>query len=209
QLIHLNEDKEKQEKKFLPEPMKFLEPKNNPPEQYKSKAWNIVKLEKEKENYIDSYKINIAINSETASGKTSVGKLIAEKHHYQFINTGVFYHYLGFKFQSDNFKTNFYKIINYLDNLKNENHLDEINTIVENFSKEEYFFSEKGFVVVGRDVTFNILPKAEVKILLSTDLNIRTLRRAQQLDSDNIINNILLNIINHDSKSFTLFTEAK
>ncbi|CAG8825033.1 2777_t:CDS:1, partial [Gigaspora margarita] len=55
QLIHLNKDKEKQEEKFLPEPIKFPEPKNNPPEQYRSKAWNIVKLEKEKENYIDSY----------------------------------------------------------------------------------------------------------------------------------------------------------
>ncbi|CAG8851843.1 29100_t:CDS:2, partial [Gigaspora margarita] len=138
----------------------------------------------------DTKEINIAIDSEMASDKLVL-----------------------FKFQSNNFKTNFYKIIDHLNNLKNENYLDEINTIVENFSKEEYFFSgkkaailaendeiceainlilckitkEKGFVVV-----------AEVKILLSADLNIRALRRTQQLDSDNITNNILLDIINCD-----------
>ncbi|CAG8853910.1 13245_t:CDS:2, partial [Gigaspora margarita] len=168
----------------------------------------------------DTKEINIVIDSKTASGKTSVGKLIAEKLHYQFIDTGVFYHYLGFKFQSDNFKTNFYKIINHLNNLKNENYLDEINTtaaiLAENDETCEAINSilheitkEKGFVIVDKDVTFNILPKAEVRILLSADLNIRALRCTQQLDSDNITNNILLDIINHDSKSFTFFTEAK
>ncbi|CAG8853455.1 32139_t:CDS:1, partial [Gigaspora margarita] len=35
----------------------------------------------------DTEEINIAIDGETASGKTSVGKLIAEKLHYQFIDT--------------------------------------------------------------------------------------------------------------------------
>ncbi|KAF0472328.1 cytidylate kinase [Gigaspora margarita] len=99
----------------------------------------------------DTEEINIAINSKTASGKTSVGKLIAEKLHYQFIDTGVFYRYLGFKFQSDNFKTNFYKIIDHLNNLKNENHLDEINTTVENFSKEEYFLSGKKAAILAEN----------------------------------------------------------
>ncbi|CAG8814411.1 20240_t:CDS:2 [Gigaspora margarita] len=86
---------------------------------------------------------------------------------------------------------------------ENDKIREAINSILREITKE------KGFVVVGRDVTFNILPKAEVKILLSADLNIRALRRAQQLDLDNITNNILLDIINRDSKSFTLFTEAK
>ncbi|CAG8840632.1 25978_t:CDS:2, partial [Gigaspora margarita] len=139
----------------------------------------------------------------------------------------------GFKFQSENIKTDI--LIDHLDDLKNKNRLNEINTTVKNFNKDEYFFSgkkaailaenneiheainsilheitkEKGFVVVGRDVIFNILPEAEVKIFLFAEFNIRALKRAQQLNSDNITNIILLDIINHDSKSFTLFTEAK
>ncbi|KAF0476689.1 cytidylate kinase [Gigaspora margarita] len=126
----------------------------------------------------DTEEINIAIDGETASDKTSVGKLIAEKLHYQFINTAAIL-------------------------AENDEIHETINSILHEITKE------KEFVVVGKDVTFNILPKAKVKILLSADLNIRALRQAQQLDSDNITNNILLNIINHDSKAFTLFAEAK
>ncbi|RIB01219.1 P-loop containing nucleoside triphosphate hydrolase protein [Gigaspora rosea] len=147
--------------------------------------------------------INIAIDGPTASGKTTVGKLIAENFNYQFIDT--------------------------------ENILNEINTIIKNLSEEDYFYSEqqaaklsknvelcekinsflceitkeKGFVVVGRDVTFNILPDAEIKIFLSADIDIRALRRARQLKLNNITNDIWLDILNQDSKSFALIEEAK
>ncbi|CAG8502053.1 8330_t:CDS:10 [Gigaspora rosea] len=99
--------------------------------------------------------INIAIDGAIASGKTTVGKLIAKNLNYQFIDTG-----------------------------------------------------KKEFAVVGRDVTFNILPDAEIMILLSADIDIRALRRAHQLNSENI-NDIWLDILNRDSKSFNLIKEAK
>ncbi|CAG8853141.1 25000_t:CDS:1, partial [Gigaspora margarita] len=86
---------------------------------------------------------------------------------------------------------------------ENDKIREAINSILRKITKE------KGFVVVGRDVTFNILYKAKVKILLFADFNIRAMRHAQQLELDNITNNILLNIINCNSKSFALFKEAK
>ncbi|CAG8828610.1 12450_t:CDS:1, partial [Dentiscutata erythropus] len=40
--------------------------------------------------------INITIDGPIASGKTTVGKFIAEKIQYQFIDTRIFYRYLGY-----------------------------------------------------------------------------------------------------------------
>ncbi|RIB05390.1 hypothetical protein C2G38_2280839 [Gigaspora rosea] len=78
----------------------------------------------------------------------------------------------------------------------------------ENNSPKQYRSKKKEFAVVGRDVTFNILPDAEIMILLSADIDIRALRRAHQLNSENI-NDIWLDILNRDSKSFNLIKEAK
>ncbi|RIB06724.1 P-loop containing nucleoside triphosphate hydrolase protein [Gigaspora rosea] len=170
--------------------------------------------------------INIAIDGPIVSGKTTVGKLIAENLNYQFIDTEVFYCYLGYKYSIynntliDDLKKNF----------KNKNILNEINTFIKNLSEEDYFYSEqqaaelsknvelcekinlflceitkeKGFVVVG-----NLLPDAEIKIFLSADIDIRALRRARQLKLNDITNDIWLDILNQDSKSFDLIEEAK
>ncbi|CAG8818157.1 10076_t:CDS:2 [Gigaspora margarita] len=65
-------------------------------------------------------KLNIAIDGLTASRKSTIGKILAEKLGYQFIDTGVFYRYLGYNFHQ---KTSVTKLINTLNNLKNDNKL--------------------------------------------------------------------------------------
>lgn len=42
----------------------------------------------------------------------------------------------------------------------------------------------KGFVVSGRDITFQVLPEAEIKIFLTADLAIRAKRRQLQLQKE-------------------------
>ncbi|CAG8828509.1 3546_t:CDS:1 [Dentiscutata erythropus] len=42
--------------------------------------------------------INIVIDGPIALGKTAVGKLLAEKLQYQFIDSGLFYCYLGYNY---------------------------------------------------------------------------------------------------------------
>ncbi|CAG8799237.1 814_t:CDS:2, partial [Gigaspora rosea] len=149
--------------------------------------------------------INIAIDGPTASGKTTVGKLIAENLNYQFIDTEVFYCYLGYKYSiHDN------TLIDDLKNFKNKNILNEINTIIKNLSEEDYFYSEQQAAELSKmDVTFNLLPDAEIKIFLSADIDIRALRRARQLKLNDITNDIWLNILNQNSKFFDLIEEAK
>jgi len=44
---------------------------------------------------------------------------------------------------------------------------------------------DKGFVVSGRDITFKVLPEAEIKIFLTADLAIRAKRRYLQLQNEN------------------------
>ncbi|CAH1764988.1 14937_t:CDS:2 [Entrophospora sp. SA101] len=44
---------------------------------------------------------------------------------------------------------------------------------------------DKGFVVSGRDITFKVLPEAEIKIFLTADLATRAKRRYLQLQDEN------------------------
>ncbi|CAG8849766.1 20881_t:CDS:2, partial [Gigaspora margarita] len=83
-------------------------------------------------------KLNIAIDGLTASGKSTIGKILAEKFGYQFIDTGVFYRYLGYNFHQ---KTPITKLINTLNDLKNNNKLlQELNTIIE-LNNQDYLYS--------------------------------------------------------------------
>ncbi|CAG8816793.1 4423_t:CDS:1, partial [Racocetra fulgida] len=45
---------------------------------------------------IPKTKINIAIDGYTASGKTTIGKELASQLNYQFIDSGLFYRYIGY-----------------------------------------------------------------------------------------------------------------
>src|ERR1700752_5336390 len=133
--------------------------------------------------------INIAIDGPTASGKTAVGKLLAEKLRYQFIDSGLFYRYLGYNYSKEPINNQIIFLKNLKNKLNKQQFLVEINSI-EQLNDEDYLYSgkevsklaknnklhkeinliiqeitkEKGYIVVGRDTTFNILPDANIKI---------------------------------------------
>ncbi|CAG8788595.1 20616_t:CDS:2, partial [Cetraspora pellucida] len=87
--------------------------------------------------------INIAIDKYAAVGKTSVGEAIVNQYDYQFIDSGLFYQYVS----------------HYYNNYS----IDQIKQI---FNEEQ----NKGFVVVEYNITILCLPDAEVKIILSADV---------------------------------------
>ena len=61
----------------------------------------------------------------------------------------------------------------------------ELRQIVFNFQRE--LTKNKGYVVCGRDITFKVLPEAEVKIFLDASLEARAKRRQIQLQKAKIL----------------------
>jgi len=172
--------------------------------------------------------INIAIDSQAATGKTSIGSELAKMLNYKFIDTGLFYRYFAFKFINHN-----------VDNLSEEivkseittEDLEQINLNISNqylqigaraseISKNNDVRSAindlikrltigKGFVVVGRDVTTKILPDAEVKIVLDADVETRLFRRMKQMNLENECDTILNDLLQRDFNSHDLIQQAK
>ncbi|CAG8824862.1 17200_t:CDS:2 [Cetraspora pellucida] len=103
--------------------------------------------------------INIAIDRYAAVGKTTVRETIVNQYDYQFIDSGLFYQYVGYyhnDYLIDQIKAAQISTNNKLHDIINET----IRKIVKN----------KGFVVVGCNITTLCLPDAEVKIILSADI---------------------------------------
>src|SRR6185295_14974455 len=145
--------------------------------------------------------INIAIDGYAAAGKTSVGEAIANQYGYKFIDSGLFYRYVGY-----------YHYDNSIDQIKqilNEEKVLKLINSIKHLNDEEYKISglraaevstnnelrdlinktirkivkNKRFVVVGCDITTLCLPDADVKILLSAELETRVARQAFQTNS--------------------------
>jgi len=83
---------------------------------------------------------------------------------------------------------------------KNETLRDTINTIIQKM------VVGKKYVVVGRDATTKILPDAEVKILLDSNLETRVQRRSHQTNLDPVA--VLSDLLQRDNESFELIQEA-
>ena len=175
--------------------------------------------------------INIAIDRYSASGKTTIGQFLARKFKYELIDNRLFYRYFSYhsfilsssdddvlKFirSVENYKDLLedIKSINLLDNetylkvgkkasklAKNNEIREEINILIRRI------IQKKGFVVVGRDTTFNILLEAEVKIVLSAEFLSRVKRRALQVDMTE--EESLEDLFMRDKKSFDLIKQAK
>ena len=60
----------------------------------------------------------------------------------------------------------------------------ELRQVILGFQRE--LTKNKGYVVCGRDITFEVLPNAEVKIFLDANLEIRVKRRQTQLQKAEI-----------------------
>ncbi|CAG8644694.1 3037_t:CDS:1 [Paraglomus occultum] len=156
-------------------------------------------------------KINIAIDGPAGSGKTTLGRELARRIDYHFLDSGLFYRYFAKLLTENGYnplekakviefclqkktviakdpKLFFQKLENQqiiLSHPKVSNlaslfsPIQELRQIIRELIRE--LLKNKGFVVVGRDMTFKVLPEAEVKIFLTASQSKRIERRYQQL----------------------------
>ncbi|CAG8775335.1 5136_t:CDS:1, partial [Dentiscutata erythropus] len=161
-------------------------------------------------------KFNIAIDGLTATGKTSIGYSLAKRLNFNFIDFGLFYRYLAYyNINSTNFNRHTYDTLINCSNSSTFSSLD-ISQKASELSKDEeiqLLINQEikkltKFVVVGQDVTTNILPDAEFKILLSADFETRLGRHVTQLVDKNP-QNILYDVITRDNISKPLINCSK
>lgn len=156
-------------------------------------------------------KINIAIDGPAGSGKTTLGWELAQRINYQFIDSGLFYRYFAKicmesglnsleKAKVIEFCSKKKAIIDkdpkkFFQQLENQRIIltePEISNLASLFSTIQELrqiicelirnlVKNKGFVVVGRDMTFKVLPESEIKIFLTASQTKRIERRFQQL----------------------------
>lgn len=159
-------------------------------------------------------KVNIAIDGPAGSGKTTLGKTFAQKINYRFIDSGLFYRYFAKICRENKIKhLEKDKVIDFCSKQKDKVANDpafffqqlelqrnilsqpEIGNLASQFApiKElrliiyqlvRSLAKDKGYVVTGRDITFKVLPEAEIKIFLTADLITRAKRRCLQLQKE-------------------------
>ena len=153
-------------------------------------------------------KINIAIDGPVGSGKTTIGKLLAQKLNYQFLDSGLLYRHFAWFCGENNFRApaeaskllptweqqltvNPVATILQLEKSRTQLSSSEISGLASqlallpqlreitlNFQRQ--LTNQKGWVVVGRDITSVVLPSAEIKIFLTASLAERAKRRQRQ-----------------------------
>ncbi len=155
-------------------------------------------------------KFIIAVDGPAASGKSSVGQKIAEMLNLYYLESGLFYRFLAFKFESDSYDQNMLKVK--LSSLKSQFFFDEL--FKHNFAEQalkidkisyissmiasypfvrrfvneylkEFVRKKKRVVVDGRDIGSVVFPEADLKIYVTADLEIRAKRRYNELKLKN------------------------
>ncbi len=154
---------------------------------------------------------SIAIDGPAASGKSAVGKLLADKLSYNFLDTGIMYRAVTYLVEEINmspenastyFKNKqisislsklrnqiFYKNSDITDKL----FTDKIDSKVSDYSKiklvrENLVLQQKkisegtNIVMVGRDIGTKVLPNSDLKVYLDASLEIRAQRRFKDQD---------------------------
>ncbi|MQF83252.1 MAG: (d)CMP kinase [SAR202 cluster bacterium] len=154
---------------------------------------------------------SIAIDGPAASGKSAVGKLLADKLSYSFLDTGIMYRAVTYLVEEINmspenastyFKNKqisislsklrnqiFYKNADITDKL----FTDKIDSKVSDYSKiklvrENLVLQQKkisegtNIVMVGRDIGTKVLPNSDLKVYLDASLEIRAQRRVKDQD---------------------------
>tara|TARA_B100000427_G_C15511454_1_gene596394 strand:+ start:1334 stop:1993 length:660 start_codon:yes stop_codon:yes gene_type:complete len=147
--------------------------------------------------------LKIAIDSPAASGAGTQAKLIAKKYKLLYLDTGKLYRILGKTYLKNNNKINyslFKKKISKtkIKDLSNKNLLNnEVGMAAAKLAKIEKIrkfvnvFQKKlakkppkkynGVCFDGRDITYNIIPDADVKLFLTASLKTRAKRRYKEL----------------------------
>ena len=155
---------------------------------------------------------SIAIDGPAASGKSAVGRLLAEKLSYDFLDTGIMYRavtYIIQEFQIEPVKASklFFesKLVIDFSNLNNKIiyqdqdisdflFTDKIDSEVSGFSKiksvrENLVFEQKkisnstNIVMVGRDIGTKVLQNSNLKIYLDASIDVRALRRSKDVEN--------------------------
>ncbi|WP_434328451.1 (d)CMP kinase [Mycoplasma capricolum subsp. capricolum] len=160
-------------------------------------------------------KLIIAVDGTSSSGKSVIFKKVARILNYQFVDTGLMYRAFTWYCLSKNIDINnqdqIIKLLNSFDykisndqvfvnntNVTNKLTSSEIlNTInkitiipqIRNYmvKAQQQMVKNKGYILVGRDITSVVLPNADLKIYLDCDIEIRAKRRFEQ----NVENKIL------------------
>jgi len=151
------------------------------------------------------FKVNVAIDGPVGSGKTTIGRLLAERMSYQFFDSGLLYRHFAFFYQQNNapaiekllqlwkewLRKNREKVVSNLEEERQQlsspvisdlasqlSPQPELRKIILEFQRE--LVRGKGWVVVGRDIASEVLPDAQVKIFLTASLEERVKRRNNQ-----------------------------
>ena len=154
---------------------------------------------------------SIAIDGPAASGKSAVGKLLADKLSYNFLDTGIMYRAVTYLVEEINMSpenaSNYFKnkqISISLSKLRNQIFYknsditdklftDKIDSKVSDYSKiklvrENLVLQQKkisegtNIVMVGRDIGTKVLPNSDLKVYLDASLEIRAQRRVKDQD---------------------------
>ncbi|MCV3733634.1 (d)CMP kinase [Mycoplasma enhydrae] len=155
-------------------------------------------------------RINIAIDGPSGVGKTVMANMLADKLDYKFISSGVLYRAIAYNALVNNIDLSDEQAINEAWDindllitekkdviLKNEDitvkiREDKISLAASAIAKfssirakvnkyiQNLGDTKKGIIVDGRDATYRILPKAEVKFFLWASPEIRAQRRVRQ-----------------------------
>ena len=147
--------------------------------------------------------IKVAIDSPAAAGAGTQAKLISKHYNLLYLDTGKFYRILGKLYLSNKKKINYNlfkkKILKTkIKDLANKNLLsDKIGTCAAFLAKKKIIrsmvskkqieisnnFPKKfnGCCLDGRDITYKIMPNAEIKFYMTANIKTRSLRRYNEL----------------------------
>jgi len=153
-------------------------------------------------------KINIAIDGPSGSGKSTAAKAVAKELGLKYINTGLVYRSIAFYVIDNSIPLKEKDIVNSLKDIRikllrfekvdlngrklfdelREDKVSKVAAIVASMTPvrdfalkiQRHYASTKGIVMDGRDTTFKIMPKADLKIFLDTDVKERAKRRVNQ-----------------------------
>ncbi|CAH1756406.1 3321_t:CDS:2 [Entrophospora sp. SA101] len=122
-------------------------------------------------------KVNIAIDGPVAGGKTTVGQALARQINYQFLDSGLlFRHFAQFCQQARTILSS-QEVGNLASRLAV---IQELRAII--LACQRTLTQNKGWVVVGRDITSEVLPQAEIKIFLTATEVAKDLRARDERD---------------------------
>ncbi len=148
-------------------------------------------------------KIQVAIDSPAASGAGTQAKLISKYFNLYYLDTGKLYRILGKHYLQNEKKINYSKLKTKIKNIKPRDLISKsllindigmaaaflaknkrIRILVNSYQKKIARKTPRGFRGVcldGRDITYNILPKADFKFFLTASAKVRAKRRYDEL----------------------------